>query len=61
MRKIARASGGDTDTSKNFEYADWPALDRFVGEPTDVPPLGAISRASIPSTISIQVSPYSSS
>jgi menaquinone-dependent protoporphyrinogen oxidase len=30
MKHIAKASGGDTDTSRNYDYTDWPALDRFV-------------------------------
>jgi len=32
MRKIARNSGKDMDTSKNHEYTDWAAVDQFVGE-----------------------------
>jgi menaquinone-dependent protoporphyrinogen oxidase len=32
MKCIAKESGGDTDTSKDFEYTDWAALDRFVYE-----------------------------
>ena len=31
MKKIAREAGKDTDTSKNHEYTDWNAVDRFVG------------------------------
>ena len=31
MKKIAREAGKDTDTSKNHEYTDWTAVDRFVG------------------------------
>ncbi|MHB0958266.1 MAG: menaquinone-dependent protoporphyrinogen IX dehydrogenase [Pirellulaceae bacterium] len=30
MKKIARSGGKDTDTSKNHEYTDWAAVDRFV-------------------------------
>lgn len=30
MREIARLSGGDTDTSRSYEYTDWEALDRFM-------------------------------
>jgi menaquinone-dependent protoporphyrinogen oxidase len=30
MRRIAREAGKDTDTSKNHEYTDWAAVDRFV-------------------------------
>ena len=32
MRRIARAEGGDTDTSRDYEYTDWSALERFVGD-----------------------------
>jgi menaquinone-dependent protoporphyrinogen oxidase len=32
MKKIAGKSGGETDTSRNYEYTDWAALDRFVEE-----------------------------
>lgn len=35
MRRIAKASGGSLDTSKNHEYTDWAALDRFVEELLD--------------------------
>ncbi|NLE37986.1 MAG: menaquinone-dependent protoporphyrinogen IX dehydrogenase [Pirellulaceae bacterium] len=31
MKKIAQGGGKDTDTSKNHEYTDWTAVDRFVG------------------------------
>ncbi|MHB8957245.1 MAG: menaquinone-dependent protoporphyrinogen IX dehydrogenase [Pirellulaceae bacterium] len=29
MKKIARQAGKDMDTSKNHEYTDWAAVDRF--------------------------------
>ena len=32
MKRIAKESGGDTDTSRDYEYTDWAALDRFVEE-----------------------------
>jgi menaquinone-dependent protoporphyrinogen oxidase len=32
MKWIAKESGGDTDTSRDYEYTDWVALDRFVEE-----------------------------
>ena len=35
MRRIAEKSGGDTDTSRNYEYTDWADLDRFVDEIAD--------------------------
>ena len=31
MKRIARKSGGSTDTSRNHDYTDWAALDRFAG------------------------------
>ena len=30
MRFIARVAGGDTDTSRDYEYTDWAAVDRFA-------------------------------
>lgn len=30
MRRIARAEGGGTDTSRDYEYTDWSAVDRFA-------------------------------
>jgi menaquinone-dependent protoporphyrinogen oxidase len=30
MRMISRAAGGDTDTSRDHEYTDWQAVDRFA-------------------------------
>lgn len=30
MKRIARKSGGSTDTSRDHEYTDWAELDRFV-------------------------------
>ena len=30
MRRIAASQGGDTDTSKDFEYTDWDAVDHFA-------------------------------
>jgi menaquinone-dependent protoporphyrinogen oxidase len=32
MRMISKRAGGDTDTSRDYVYTDWDALDRFVGE-----------------------------
>ena len=32
MRRIAAANGGDVDTSRDYEYTDWDALDRFAAE-----------------------------
>jgi menaquinone-dependent protoporphyrinogen oxidase len=36
MKAIARKAGGPTDTSRDYEFTDWPALDRFVLERVDV-------------------------
>jgi menaquinone-dependent protoporphyrinogen oxidase len=30
MKAIARRAGGPTDTSRDYEFTDWVALDRFV-------------------------------
>lgn len=30
MKRIARKSGSDTDTSRDYEYTDWTALDRLA-------------------------------
>lgn len=30
MRRIAQKTGGDTDTSRDYEYTDWAALENFV-------------------------------
>ncbi len=30
MRRIVRKAGGDTDTSRDYEYTDWADLDRFA-------------------------------
>jgi len=32
MRLIVGAAGGDTDTSRDYEYTDWDAVDRFAHE-----------------------------
>lgn len=37
MKQIAKAGGASTDTSRNHEYTDWIALDRFLEEFTGVP------------------------
>jgi len=42
MRRIARKAGAATDTSRDYEYTDWVALDRFVEEVA-----GEISRSTI--------------
>jgi menaquinone-dependent protoporphyrinogen oxidase len=32
MKRIAKASGGSTDTTRNHDYTNWSALDRFAEE-----------------------------
>jgi menaquinone-dependent protoporphyrinogen oxidase len=32
MRRIAKAAGGDTDTSKDYEYTDWRQVDELARE-----------------------------
>jgi menaquinone-dependent protoporphyrinogen oxidase len=32
MRLIVGIAGGDTDTSRDYEYTDWQAVDRFAGQ-----------------------------
>jgi menaquinone-dependent protoporphyrinogen oxidase len=32
MKRIARKAGASTDTSRDWEFTDWPAVDRFVVE-----------------------------
>jgi menaquinone-dependent protoporphyrinogen oxidase len=34
MRRISAKEGGDTDTSHDYEYTDWNAIDRFARELT---------------------------
>ncbi len=31
MRLISGMAGGDTDTSRDYEYTDWQAVERFAG------------------------------
>ena len=35
MRRIAKKAGAETDTSRDYEYTDWVALDHFVEEVAD--------------------------
>jgi menaquinone-dependent protoporphyrinogen oxidase len=37
MRLISKREGGSTDTSRDHDYTDWAALDRFAGELIDAP------------------------
>ena len=36
MKRIARKAGAPTDTSRDYEFTDWPALDRFADELAEV-------------------------
>src|SRR5262245_31666514 len=35
MKRIAKSAGAETDTSRDYQYTDWDALDRFVNEFAD--------------------------
>jgi menaquinone-dependent protoporphyrinogen oxidase len=37
MRRIVAKEGGDTDTSRDYEYTDWSAVDRFSAEVMPAP------------------------
>ena len=53
MKRIARKAGAPTDASRDCEFTDWAALDRFVGEtirrPTDhrEEPASSLNRAPV--------------
>lgn len=32
MKRIAAKAGGDTDTSRDYQYTDWPGLSKFAAE-----------------------------
>jgi menaquinone-dependent protoporphyrinogen oxidase len=36
MKRIAAEMGGDTDTSRDYEYTDWDAVERFAAEFADL-------------------------
>lgn len=38
MKRIAKHEGGDTDTSRDYDYTDWTALDHLVDELASVKP-----------------------
>jgi menaquinone-dependent protoporphyrinogen oxidase len=42
MKRISRQNGGPTDTSRDYEFTDWPTLDRFVDEVTERFVAGAV-------------------
>ena len=35
MKRISRENGGPTDTSRDYEFTNWPALERFVEDVVD--------------------------
>jgi menaquinone-dependent protoporphyrinogen oxidase len=42
MRAVARREGGSTDTTRDHEYTDWDAVNRFADQIVDaVRPAGA--------------------
>jgi menaquinone-dependent protoporphyrinogen oxidase len=51
MRRISKKEGGDTDTSRDYEYTDWNAVDRFaaevVGEVVTDPKPAALARSAV--------------
>ena len=36
MKRIARKAGAPTDTSRDYEFTDWSALDSFIGDAASV-------------------------
>jgi menaquinone-dependent protoporphyrinogen IX oxidase len=52
MKQIAKKAGGDTDTSRDYEYTDWSGLDRFLDTFTSLLPTGAIVKAATVSVAS---------
>lgn len=50
MKRIAKSAGAPTDTSRDYDFTDWAALDRFAERfvealPPDAPPPEAIRTA----------------
>jgi menaquinone-dependent protoporphyrinogen oxidase len=43
MKRIARKTGAETDTSRDYEYTDWAALDQFVDEFCKELPVNSVS------------------
>jgi len=48
MKRIAKHAGGSTDTSRDYEYTDWVALDRFVAELVEEFSSSATETGSVP-------------
>jgi menaquinone-dependent protoporphyrinogen oxidase len=45
MKKISARSGGPTDTSQEYEFTDWSAVDRFAAELADALAVGPAAAA----------------
>lgn len=45
MRRIAAKEGGETDTSRDYEYTDWAAVDRFATDLVPADPLEPVRSA----------------
>ena len=45
MKKLSAKSGGPTDTSCEYEFTDWDAVDRFATEVGEGLPVGAVAAA----------------
>jgi len=54
MRRIVAKEGGDTDTTRDYEYTDWAAVDRFAAQfvTTHLPgPISIVRRTAEPGPI----------
>ncbi len=45
MKLISRSHGGPTDTSRDYDLTDWPALDRFTAQLAEAAPARAQHRS----------------
>ncbi len=52
MKRITAKEGGDTDTSRDYEYTDWSALERFAQRLNDI-----VSQDAAPSVEAAQAAP----
>jgi menaquinone-dependent protoporphyrinogen oxidase len=50
MRRIVRGFGGDADGSRDYEYTDWDAVDRFAGDVLDLAAARAFAASDAPVT-----------
>jgi menaquinone-dependent protoporphyrinogen oxidase len=46
MKQTARKAGAPTDTSRDYEFTDWAAIDRFVDESVAHPPAPGVFQSS---------------